>query len=71
MDDNGPTFAIELTQKEIAFLRTALDDSERTLGEPSYDPQVQEWARRHATDSRETLAGIRAALAKGSLNGPG
>lgn len=62
---------VELTEEQIAFLQAALDTSERALRDPSYDPQVQEWASHHATHSVEIVAGIRAALAGGSPTSAG
>ncbi|MDQ3241834.1 MAG: hypothetical protein M3515_01605 [Actinomycetota bacterium] len=71
MSHHGPTRTVELTEEQIVFLQTALDASERALRDPSYDPQVQEWASRHATDSLDTVARIRHALANSSPESAG
>ncbi len=71
MSHQEPTRTVELTEEQIAFLQTALDDSERILRKPSYDPQVQEWALRHAAHSLATVAAVRAALAEGSPEASG
>jgi hypothetical protein len=54
---------VELTQGQIAFLRLALDYAQRAIDDTSYDPQVQEWARTHGTDTAATIAALREALA--------
>jgi hypothetical protein len=64
--DSDAKRTVELTAAQIAFLCTALDYSERVIRDTSYDPQVEEWARRHPSDPGETIAAIREALAKGS-----
>lgn len=64
-----PKRTIQLTDEEIVFLQSALDDAERILRAPSYDPQVQEWALRHPSHSLETVAAVRHALATSSSPG--
>jgi hypothetical protein len=54
---------VELTEEQIAFLRLSLDYAQRAIDETSYDPQVQEWARTHGTDTAATIAALREALA--------
>jgi hypothetical protein len=66
MSTRPPTRMIHLTDEEVAFLQSALDDAERILRTPSYDPQVQEWALRHPSHSLQTVAAIRHALATSS-----
>ena len=60
--DRETTCTVELTAEQIAFLHTALDDAERTSGDTSYDPQVQDWAKQHPSGAGETIAAIRQAL---------
>ena len=69
MSRREPKRAVELTDEEIVFLQSALDDAERILRAPSYDPQVQEWALRHRSHSDKTVAAIRHALATSSPPG--
>ena len=57
---------VELTQAQIDFIGLALDYANQSIHDTSYDPQVQEWARTHGTDTEATIAAIREALAKSS-----
>ena len=56
---------VELTDEQIAVLRTALDCWDRAVRDTSYDPQVGEWARAHPSDPERITAPIRNALAAG------
>ena len=64
--DSDAKRTVELTAAQIAFLRRALDYSEHVMRDTSYDPQVEEWARKHPSDPGETIAAIRDALANSS-----
>lgn len=57
---------VELTEAQIAFISLSLDYADQAIHDTSYDPQVQEWARTHGTDTGATIAAIREALAKSS-----
>ncbi len=60
---------VELTEAQIAFIRLSLDLAGRAIHDTSYDPQVQEWARTHRTDTEAKIAAIREALAKSASRG--
>lgn len=55
-----------LTEEQIALLQVALAHWERTVADTSYDPQVQDWARTHATATAASVAAIGRALANSS-----
>jgi hypothetical protein len=57
---------VELTEAQIAFIDLSLDYADQAIHDTSYDPQVQEWARTHGTDTEATIVAIREALAKSS-----
>ncbi len=54
---------VELTEEQITLLQTSLDYWETAIGDTGYDPQVQEWARTHDTETEKNVAAIREALA--------
>jgi hypothetical protein len=56
---------VYLTRDEIAFLKAALAHWETANADTSYDPQVQEWARTHKTETETRAASVARALAAG------
>jgi hypothetical protein len=57
---------VRLTSEQIALLQATLAYWERAIADTSYDPQVQEWARTHRTETGASVAAIRKALAASS-----
>lgn len=62
---------VRLTEPQIAFVRMSLDYGVSAMRDYDYDPQVQAWARAHASETEEkvrhaeeTAAAIRRALAE-------
>lgn len=52
-----------LTEEQIALLQAALSYWERAVADTSYDPQVEEWARTHRTETSASTAAIHKVLA--------
>jgi hypothetical protein len=54
---------VELTDEQISLLQISLDHWEAAIRDTGYDPQVQEWARTHDTETEKNIGAIREALA--------
>ena len=54
---------VYLTDEQIAVLKAALGHWERAIADTSYDPQVEEWAPTHTTETGKRAAAIAQALA--------
>ena len=53
---------VALTDDQISFVQGALAYWDRSVADTSYDPQVQEWARTHGTETEASVAAISRAL---------